>query len=61
MCGRYALHSNPDVVALQFHLAAVPAFTPRYNIAPSEPILAVRAKPSGAREAVILRWGLVRR
>jgi putative SOS response-associated peptidase YedK len=52
MCGRYALHSNPDVVALQFHLAAVPAFAPRYNIAPAAEVLAV--KPDGA---VVLRWG----
>src|SRR3954470_389408 len=53
MCGRFALHSNPDVVALQFHLAALPAFTPRYNIAPAADVLVV--KPEGA---VVLRWGL---
>src|SRR3954463_5872390 len=53
MCGRFALHSNPDVVALQFHLAAVPAFAPRYNIAPAAEVLVV--KQDGA---VVLRWGL---
>jgi putative SOS response-associated peptidase YedK len=53
MCGRYALHSNPDVIALQFHLAALPAFAPRYNIAPTAEILAVTA--SGAAQ---LHWGL---
>ncbi|HEV7477818.1 MAG TPA: SOS response-associated peptidase [Burkholderiales bacterium] len=52
MCGRYALHSNPEVVALQFHLDAVPAFLPRYNIAPAAQILAI--KPEGA---VLLKWG----
>src|SRR5688572_33070453 len=52
MCGRYALHSNPDVVALQFHLETVPAFAPRYNISPAAEVLAV--KPSGA---LLLRWG----
>jgi len=26
MCGRYALHANPEVVALQFGLEAVPPF-----------------------------------
>lgn len=52
MCGRYALHSNPEVVALQFHLSAVPAFAPRYNIAPAAQVLAV--KRDGA---VMLRWG----
>lgn len=52
MCGRYALHSNPDVVALQFHLGGVPAFVPRYNIAPAAQVLAV--KPDGA---ALLKWG----
>src|SRR5688572_840402 len=52
MCGRYALHSNPDVVALQFHLAGVPAFAPRYNIAPAARILAVRQDG-----AALLKWG----
>jgi putative SOS response-associated peptidase YedK len=53
MCGRYALHSNPEVVALQFHLADVPAFAPRYNIAPAAQILAVKREG-----ASLLRWGL---
>jgi putative SOS response-associated peptidase YedK len=52
MCGRYALHSNPDVIALQFHLAEVPAFASRYNIAPAAQVLAV--KPDGA---ALLKWG----
>jgi putative SOS response-associated peptidase YedK len=53
MCGRYALHSHPEVVALQFHLASVPAFTPRYNIAPAAEVLVVRGDG-----AALLRWGL---
>ncbi len=52
MCGRYALHSNPDVIALQFHLAQVPDFAPRYNIAPAAQVLVVR--PDGA---TLLKWG----
>ena len=34
MCGRFALHANPEVVALQFGLEQVPQFQPHYNIAP---------------------------
>lgn len=35
-------------------------FEPRYNIAPTQDILAVRVEPkSGSREATLLRWGLV--
>jgi putative SOS response-associated peptidase YedK len=52
MCGRYALHSNPEVIALQFHLDAVPAFLPRYNIAPAAELLAVKSDG-----AAMLKWG----
>lgn len=58
MCGRFALHANAEVVALQFGLAAAPPLVPRYNIAPGSDILAVRA-PRGTREAAPLRWGLI--
>jgi putative SOS response-associated peptidase YedK len=54
MCGRYALHSNPDVVALMFGLSQVPAYTPRFNIAPTSQVLIIRKN-----EAAMVRWGLV--
>jgi len=53
MCGRYALHAHPDVVALQFNLAAIPVFEPRYNIAPAADALVVREQ-----RAAVARWGL---
>jgi putative SOS response-associated peptidase YedK len=53
MCGRYALHAHPDVVALQFNLSAIPAFEARYNIAPAADALVVRAQ-----RAAVARWGL---
>jgi putative SOS response-associated peptidase YedK len=59
MCGRFALHSNPHVLGLQFGLAMVPKFPPRYNVAPGTPILAVHADDRRARSALFLRWGLV--
>jgi putative SOS response-associated peptidase YedK len=49
MCGRYALHANPEVVALQFGLDSVPEFKPGYNIAPAADILVVR--PGAAARA----------
>ena len=50
MCGRYALHGNPDVIALQFRLKSVPRFKPSYNIAPTAEVLIVRKEgPSLAR------------
>src|SRR5262245_12762382 len=60
MCGRASLTSSPEELEEEFGLSALPALSPRYNIAPSEPMLAVRATCSGEREAVFLRWGLVR-
>jgi putative SOS response-associated peptidase YedK len=56
MCGRYALHANPEVVALMFGLSEVPAFAARYNIAPTAQVLVIR-EGGGA----LLRWGLVPR
>jgi putative SOS response-associated peptidase YedK len=59
MCGRYALHAHPEVVALQFGLAEPPAWRPRYNISPGTDVLAVRVDRHGARAARAYRWGLV--
>lgn len=56
MCGRYALHASPEVVRLQFQLAAIPDFAPRYNIAPASPVLVV--KKDGASFA---HWGFRRK
>src|SRR6266849_6282029 len=59
MCGRYALHSHPDVVALQFNLASAPEIEARYNICPSNDILIVRQHAQRARLWDRSRWGLV--
>lgn len=60
MCGRYSLHSNPDVVALMFGLSEIPAYQPRYNIAPASQVLIVR-QDEAAAVASHARWGLVSR
>jgi putative SOS response-associated peptidase YedK len=60
VCGRASLTSSPEELQDEFEVSALPPLAPRYNIAPSEPILAVRADRSRGREAVFLRWGLVR-
>ena len=60
MCGRYTLHSNPEVVALLFGLSEIPAYTPRYNIAPSAQVLIVRQNEAAA-VASHVRWRLVPR
>ena len=54
MCGRYALHANPDVVALQFGLESAPQFKASYNICPGGDVLVVTSKC-----ADLHRWGLI--
>jgi putative SOS response-associated peptidase YedK len=59
MCGRFVQYSNPEVYASAFAVEALFDARPRYNLAPTQPVLAVRQAETGAREIVPLRWGLV--
>lgn len=63
MCGRFTLSASPEAIALTFDLAAPPEVSPRYNIAPSQPILAVTAADPASdsleRCDRYYRWGLV--
>ncbi|MEL6327223.1 MAG: SOS response-associated peptidase [Cyanobacteria bacterium J06626_23] len=58
MCGRYTQTKSGEVLAKTFNLVETPDVPPRYNIAPSQPILAVAA-PEGARQLRAFQWGLV--
>ena len=58
MCGRFSLFTPTPVLAEAFDLASFPELAPRYNIAPTQPVAAVRAGAAG-RQLVRLRWGLV--
>lgn len=59
MCGRFTLTAPAEVVAEHFQLEALPLLAPRYNIAPTQPVAAVRLSPGGGREWTHFRWGLV--
>ena len=59
MCGRFIQCTAGDRLTERFHLPAVPELTPRYNIAPSQPVGAIRIASGGSREWVVLRWGLI--
>lgn len=65
MCGRFALISPGEVLIKQFDLASSQtsissAVAPRYNIAPTQPVLAVRLTPdTEERELAFLQWGLI--
>ncbi len=58
MCARFTLKASPAEVAAQFMVDGVPELPPRYNIAPTQNIAAVRDAGAG-RELAPLRWGLV--
>lgn len=58
MCGRFTLTLSGEALAEAFGLEEVPEVGPRYNIAPSQPVLVVRRAEAGGRLAAILRWGL---
>ncbi len=65
MCGRFTLRTPAAAVARQFGLLEVPPLEARYNVAPSQPVAAVRMTPEAQpgepprRQLTWLRWGLV--
>ncbi|TAM56221.1 MAG: SOS response-associated peptidase [Acidobacteria bacterium] len=59
MCGRFTQAAPGEVVAALFELPEVPVLAPRYNIAPTQDVAAVRLGAAGGRELVALRWGLL--
>jgi putative SOS response-associated peptidase YedK len=62
MCGRYTL-TDPDPRLLRFRFGLAESAEidqkPRFNVAPTDPVLAVRLNEEGEREPGILRWGLI--
>ncbi len=64
MCGRFALISDTEQLVAQFGIAPdsvaqMPPAVPRYNIAPTQPVTAVRLDDQGQRELTFFRWGLI--
>ena len=58
MCGRYTLISNISELQGRFGFVMdSPAPEPRYNIAPTQQVLAV--VNDGQRRGEMMRWGLV--
>ena len=61
MCGRYRLSRRKQII--EEHFDSVPVeeeWTPRYNIAPTEPVSVIRQNPrEPVRELSLVRWGLI--
>lgn len=59
MCGRFKLSADPTTLYAEFGIGGLPEdYAPRYNIAPTQPVLGIVRKAEGW-EAMHLRWGLV--
>ncbi len=63
MCGRFIQCSDPqeyaDYFKLELNLQSAGPVRPRYNLAPSQSVFAVRLGTDGRRHLGRLRWGLV--
>jgi putative SOS response-associated peptidase YedK len=58
MCGRFYLDARAEELEATLGLSGLPALEPRYNIAPSQSILAAVATEEG-RGGRWFRWGLI--
>src|SRR6266702_1239184 len=58
MCGRFTLNIPSEVLAKTFRLTEVPEYEPRYNIAPSQSVPAVR-HIGDHNHFDFLKWGLI--
>ena len=60
MCGRFTLFEADKILSKEFGVSGFPSLSPRYNIAPSQTVAAIRATHAGSgRELALLRWGLI--
>jgi len=61
MCGRFTLRAKLNLLLQQFAVetSEIDDWPPRYNIAPTQDVLAVRSAENGKRELIPLRWGLI--
>lgn len=66
MCGRYVLEAAPSQLVDKFDLIELEKFPPRYNIAPTQPILIIRegeVPEAGSnlptRRPLLVKWGFM--
>lgn len=57
MCGRYVQYGSPERLSRLYQLRGLPAFFPRYNIAPGTDVLVILTASFGRRGEMV-RWGL---
>lgn len=58
MCGRFTLATEDSIILDRFQLTDIPKITPRYNIAPTQEVLAV-INDNETNRAGEMQWGLI--
>ena len=59
MCGRFSITKTPEAIRAAFNFKNLPNLPPRYNIAPTQSVAAVRLSETGERELTQFFWGLI--
>src|SRR2546430_17465187 len=61
MCGRYRLSRRKQILEEHFdNISSEEDWSPRYNIAPTQPVPVIRQNPKEPiRELSLVRWGLI--
>lgn len=59
MCGRYSITQPVEAIQRVFCVSERPNLPPRYNVAPTQDVPAVRRGEDGERHLALLRWGLI--
>lgn len=61
MCGRYRLSRRKQIIEEHFDcVSREEDWTPRYNIAPTQPVPVIRQSPKGpVRDLSLMKWGLI--
>ena len=60
MCGRYRLSRRKQLVEEYFSASGDEDWSPRYNVAPTQPVPVIRQNPKEpVRELSLMRWGLI--
>ena len=59
MCARYSITTPTEGLRQLFLFEEMPNLAPRYNVAPTQEVPAVRREDDGKRHLRMLRWGLI--
>ncbi len=59
MCGRFTVTVDADALAAEFGMNFSDEGTRRFNVAPTQEVIAITADDSGEQTPRLLRWGLI--